>query len=345
MDPSKSPYPPAGPIQAAYPAPYPPGGPQVPYPPAAAGGVPPPAGVGGPYPPGGSATPFFGGVFPPAGGMPAGMPVMPPPPYSGGPANPAIPPIPRINPGNWGGGYDSDAEGGGGGPGISSNSFGDKVVRRGFIKKVFGILSVQLAITTAIIAMFMNVEPLRVFAVRNPLLMYAAFVVVFITLCAMACSENLRRKSPINLILLGIFTVAESFSLSLVAVHYKTEAVLLAAGICAVVTLALTVFAFQTKIDFTNCGACLMVCVLVLFLAGFAMIFFPTNKYATIAYSSAGALIFSLYIVYDVQMMIGGNHKYSISPEEYIMAALNLYIDIINLFMFILSIIGASSGD
>ncbi|QQP49012.1 Uncharacterized protein FKW44_009522, partial [Caligus rogercresseyi] len=67
--------------------------------------------------------------------------------------------------------------------------------------------------------------------------------------------------------------------------------------------------------------------------------------YATIAYSSAGALIFSLYIVYDVQMMIGGNHKYSISPEEYIMAALNLYIDIINLFMFILSIIGASSGD
>lgn len=41
-------------------------------------------------------------------------------------------------------------------------------------------------------------------------------------------------------------------------------------------------------------------------------------------------------------MMMGGKHKYSISPEEYIFAALNLYLDIINIFIYILSIIGAS---
>ena len=35
-------------------------------------------------------------------------------------------------------------------------------------------------------------------------------------------------------------------------------------------------------------------------------------------------------------MMIGGNHKYSISPEEYIFAALAIYLDIINIFMYIL---------
>ncbi len=48
------------------------------------------------------------------------------------------------------------------------------------------------------------------------------------------------------------------------------------------------------------------------------------------------------YIVFDTQMMLGGKHKYSLSPEEYIFAALNLYLDIINLFLFILSIIGSS---
>ena len=48
------------------------------------------------------------------------------------------------------------------------------------------------------------------------------------------------------------------------------------------------------------------------------------------------------YIVFDTQLMMGGQHKYSISPEEYIFAALNLYLDIINLFLFILSIIGHS---
>lgn len=46
------------------------------------------------------------------------------------------------------------------------------------------------------------------------------------------------------------------------------------------------------------------------------------------------------YLVFDTQMMLGGKHKYSLSPEEYVFAALNLYLDIINLFLFILSIIG-----
>ena len=40
--------------------------------------------------------------------------------------------------------------------------------------------------------------------------------------------------------------------------------------------------------------------------------------------------------------MLGGKHKYSLSPEEYIFAALNLYLDIINIFMYLLGIIGSS---
>lgn len=59
-------------------------------------------------------------------------------------------------------------------------------------------------------------------------------------------------------------------------------------------------------------------------------------------YASIGALVFSLYLVYDTQLMMGGKHKYSISPEEYIFAALNLYLDIINIFLYILTIIGAA---
>ena len=37
--------------------------------------------------------------------------------------------------------------------------------------------------------------------------------------------------------------------------------------------------------------------------------------------------------------------QYSLDPEEYVFAALNLYLDIINLFMYILMIIGAARSD
>lgn len=42
----------------------------------------------------------------------------------------------------------------------------------------------------------------------------------------------------------------------------------------------------------------------------------------------------------DTQLMLGGKHKYTISAEEYIFAALNLYLDIVTLFLMILQLIG-----
>lgn len=81
---------------------------------------------------------------------------------------------------------------------------------------------------------------------------------------------------------------------------------------------------------------------MVIFLVfGIAAIFIK-GKIITLVYASIGALLFSIYLIYDTQLMMGGDHKYSISPEEYIFAALNLYLDIVNIFMYILTIIGAS---
>lgn len=62
-------------------------------------------------------------------------------------------------------------------------------------------------------------------------------------------------------------------------------------------------------------------------------------------YGGIGALIFSVYLVYDTQMMMGGGHKYSISPEEYIFAAVALYLDIINIFLYVLRFVGAARED
>jgi len=51
------------------------------------------------------------------------------------------------------------------------------------------------------------------------------------------------------------------------------------------------------------------------------------------------------YLVVDTQLMLGGHHRYALSPEEYIFAALNLYLDIVNMFLFILSIVGYARGN
>lgn len=51
-----------------------------------------------------------------------------------------------------------------------------------------------------------------------------------------------------------------------------------------------------------------------------------------------GAAVFSIYIIYDLQMIMG-DHALKLSPEEYIFAALTLYVDIIRIFLELLKIL------
>lgn len=223
--------------------------------------------------------------------------------------------------------------------------FGDKAIRRGFIRKVYGILMCQLLITGGIIATLMFYQPVREYCMYNVWPFYTCLGVTIVSIIVLACCESVRRKAPMNFIILGLFTLCEGFLLGIVASRYDTEAVLIAVGITCGVTFALTVFAFQTKIDFTMCGGGLFAVLIIFIIAGFIMAFLPQTKWTMIAYGGIGALIFSLYIVYDTQLMLGGKHKYSLSPEEYVFAALNLYLDIINLFLYILQIVGASNSN
>ncbi|CAH2039299.1 unnamed protein product, partial [Iphiclides podalirius] len=220
--------------------------------------------------------------------------------------------------------------------------FTEQSIRRGFIRKVYAILMCQLLITMGFIALFLFHEPTKRWVAQNSYLFWIALVLLIVCLIAMACCPDVRRTAPTNFIFLFIFTLAQSFLLGVATSVYDVSEVMMAVGITAGVSLALTLFAFQTKWDFTMMGGALVAATMVLLLFGLIAIFIPRNNIVTLVYAAFGALLFSLYLVYDTQLMMGGKHKYSISPEEYIFAALNLYLDIINIFLFILTIIGAS---
>lgn len=62
------------------------------------------------------------------------------------------------------------------------------------------------------------------------------------------------------------------------AARFEADAVLIAVGITAGVTLGLTLFAFQTKIDFTACGGMLCALLMILMVAGFILAFVGTSR-------------------------------------------------------------------
>ncbi|XP_076592746.1 protein lifeguard 1 [Chaetodon auriga] len=224
--------------------------------------------------------------------------------------------------------------------GMEDSAFSDAAIRRGFIRKVYLTLMIQLLVTIGIICTFLYWDTLREWTLDNYWFSYSMMAVVLVLILVLSCCDNLRRQVPLNFIALGLFTVAEGLMLGSVAAYFEAEAVMWAVGATALVSFALTLFAMQSKWDFTTASGSLWVFAWTL--VSFALLCaILRSQYLYILYASLGTLLFSLYMVFDTQLILGGKHrKYQLSPEEYVFAALNLYLDIVSLFLLLLNLIG-----
>ncbi|MCL2589864.1 MAG: Bax inhibitor-1/YccA family protein [Betaproteobacteria bacterium] len=117
-----------------------------------------------------------------------------------------------------------------------------------------------------------------------------------------------------------------------------SQLVMQALGATGVIFFALSAYALISRKDFSFIGGFLFVGVLVAFLAGLAAIFFnmPT---LSLAVSAAFVLLSSGVILYQTSAIVNGGET------NYIMATVTLYVSLYNLFLSLLHLLSAFSGD
>ncbi|KAM9851953.1 glutamate receptor, ionotropic, N-methyl D-aspartate-associated protein 1b (glutamate binding) isoform 2-T3 [Aulostomus maculatus] len=219
----------------------------------------------------------------------------------------------------------------------------NKSIRRAFIRKVFLVLSAQLLVTFAFVAVFTFVEEVKLFVMVNTWTYFVSYGIFFVSVCVISCCGSVRRRHPWNLIALSVLTLSMSYMVGMIASYHDTDTVVMAVGITSVVCFTVVIFSLQTKYDFTSCYGVLFVCLIVLILFGILCIFIR-DQILHILYAGLGALLFTCFLAVDTQLLLG-NKELALSPEEYVFAALNLYTDIINIFLYILAIVGKARGN
>lgn len=227
----------------------------------------------------------------------------------------------------------------------------DTSTRNGFVRKVYGILGVQLLVTMLVGALM--VRHGREWLKSNPSVILGVVALsTFMSLvisCIFCCCPDTMRKTPQNYGLLVVFTLAEGVLVGFACLQYTLGSVILCCGLTGFVTLGLTLYATNSKTDFTGFGPYLFCALLVIFGMGvmmslassFGLMGSATFGALQMVYAGAGALVFSCFIVYDTQMIIGGKHQNEFCVDDYCMAAISLYIDVINLFLSLLQLFGA----
>ena len=211
-------------------------------------------------------------------------------------------------------------------------------IRLGFIRKVYGIISFQLLITTIVVYFSIYNHFLSTFMVSNPGFIYLMIFGVLFTEIPIFCCPSVASKVPLNYVLLLIFTLCESYIVAYTTLFYEPLSVLMCAGITLALVLGLTLYAIFTKTDMTLWGGGLVCLSVIFFILSIIGIFYSSLFYQTLL-NCCGLFLFSIYLMYDVQLVIGKN-KNLISADQYIIGALMIYIDIISIFIRILLLFG-----
>jgi len=151
------------------------------------------------------------------------------------------------------------------------------------------------------------------------------------------------RKSVIGVMMVFVFTGIEGFALGPVINYYLhlpqgQEIVGVAVGLTGVVFLSLSGYVLTTRKDFSYLGGFLYAGLIMLILVGLIGLFVDLSM-VDLAMAYVSALIFSGFILFDTSRVLNGDEK------NYVMATLELYLDILNLFLILLRIVSAFAGN
>ena len=201
-------------------------------------------------------------------------------------------------------------------------------------------MMLALTMIPTIIGAFIGTSIKFTFMVEHPIM---GALLMFGAMMGMLFAVTALRNSVWGIVaLLGFTFVAGVFlgPILQVALHLKNGAQLigLAAGGTGIIFFTLATIATVTKKDFSFMGKFLFIGLIMIVVASLANMFFQIPV-LSLAISAIAVMIFSAYILYDVSQIVHGGET------NYVMATLSLYMNIYNLFINLLSLLMAFSGE
>ena len=205
--------------------------------------------------------------------------------------------------------------------------------RATLVRRTYGLVFVSVIVTALGVA----------FCLSQPSVFQAVAQHPFITMLAMFAplwmAMRARREFPKNIILTLVFTFIEGIFIApfLALAESRTPGIIGQAGILTLSTFGvLTLYAVVSKRDFSAWGSFFIVGLWVL-IATSILNFFFQSAIASLWIAGATVLVFSGLLVFDTWRLLRTNQ---FGPDDYVPAAVNIYLDLLNLFLALVRLLG-----
>jgi len=203
--------------------------------------------------------------------------------------------------------------------------------RLAFIRKVYGLLSISIFMAVIASWMTLSNEAFLMRIAYNPIislvLFFGAFAFVYIA----------KNKETLGLVALFTFAIVSGIVITPTLLRYTGATVIQAGLLTGLIFIGLSLYTIVSKKDFSFLGGMLTVGLFVMIIGGLLNVFIFRSPAVSFLYSAVGVFIFSGFILYDTSNIL---KRYP--TNMYITATLSLYLDILNLFLMLLHLLGGS---
>ena len=214
---------------------------------------------------------------------------------------------------------------------------------RAHMNKVYGLMSVAMLLTGGVAWAVGTNEAMVQAIFMTPLkwvVMFAPLIMVF------AFSAMINRLSVAAAqLFFYVYAAAVGLSLAFIFAVYTQTSIAQTFLVTAIAFAGLSLYGYTTKKDLSGMGTFLMMGLIGIIVASIVNIFLASSALA-FAISVIGVLIFAGLTAFDTQTIKNTYLQHAqVGDQEWlgkaaIMGALNLYLDFINMFMFLLQFLG-----
>jgi FtsH-binding integral membrane protein len=221
--------------------------------------------------------------------------------------------------------------------GVINQTFG-AVMRQVYLWMTVGLL------LTAGVAAFVTASPLIAIVDSNPFLLFGLLIVEVVLVFGIAMGIN-RLSPTVAVGLFLLYAALNGVTLSLIFAVYTLGSIALAAVATGGLFGAMSIIGYTTRVDLTRYGSYFLMALIGLFIAIIVDAFWANSIFDWIV-TLAAILLFIGLTAYDTQsikqqMMVALNQGDDrLIARSAILGALRLYLDLINLFLWLLRLIG-----
>jgi FtsH-binding integral membrane protein len=220
--------------------------------------------------------------------------------------------------------------------GITYRPLQATVVRTGaeratLVRRTYLLVSASVLVTMAGVAFALRQEALMASVARHP------FITLLCTLAPLFAAMKFRHAFPANLGLVFLFTFGMGIAISpVIYVYGRTQPGLIgqAALLTGTTFGVLTAYAWVSRRDFSAWGSFFMIGLWVLIATSLLNLFFQ-NSTVSLWLAGASLLVFSGLLIFDTWRL-----RNVYGPDDYVQAAVAIYLDLLNMFLAILSLLG-----